>query len=235
MKWTKGAWLRWLENRYLQMWLHGRGIEVGALSRPFPVPARARVWRLDRSSRDDLQQHYAEITKTIVKPDLLADATQFPFAPRSLDFIIVRHVFEHLPLPLDALRAWYEALAPRGLLLLQVPDKRYTFDARRARTSLDHLLDEHSHPERANSRDHYADWVENIGNRKPGTPAFDEAVQDLVDQKYSIHFHVWIDEDLREIVNFTRSAWQLAWQPVVFWRAHFFRKETTILLVRSAS
>jgi SAM-dependent methyltransferase len=190
---------------------------------------------MDRSSHDHLRQHYAEITKTIVKPDLLGDATQFPFARRSLDLIIVRHVLEHLPLPLDAMRAWYEALAPRGLLLLQVPDKRYTFDARRARTSLDHLLKEHKNPEKFNSWDHYADWVENVGNQKPGTAAFDQAVQDLMDKKYSIHFHVWTDEDLREIVDFTRISWQLAWEPVVFWRAHFFRKETTILLVRSAA
>jgi hypothetical protein len=31
----KAALLRWLENRYLQRYLHGSGIEVGALSRRF--------------------------------------------------------------------------------------------------------------------------------------------------------------------------------------------------------
>ena len=51
-------------------------------------------------------------------------------------------------------------------------------------------------------------------------------------QNYSIHFHVWIDEDVREILDFTRKAWLLDWEPVVFWRAHFYRKETTVLLMR---
>ncbi len=63
-------------------------------------------------------------------------------------------------------------------------------------------------------------------------PGFDQAVQDLMDQEYSIHFHVWIDQDVREMVDFTRQTWRLEWEPVVFWGAHFYRKETTILLQR---
>jgi hypothetical protein len=45
-----------------------------------------------------------------------------------------------------ALRVWYEALASGGVLLLKIPDKRYTFDSRRSRAPLSHLLAEHEHP-----------------------------------------------------------------------------------------
>jgi SAM-dependent methyltransferase len=230
---TKGAPLRWMENRYLQRYLRGRGIEIGALWRRFPASTGARVWYLDRLSPRALEQHYPELRGHIAGLDLLAEAAQLPVRPASLDFLIASHVLEHLPQPLLALRAWYDALAPGGVLLLKVPDKRHTFDAPRSRTTLKHLLEEHDHPDRFDRRAHFADWLQHIGHRDPSAPGFDQAVTDLMQEDYSIHFHVWIDEDLREIINFTRQEWRLKWEPVVFWRAHFYRKETTIVLIKT--
>lgn len=219
--------LTWLENRYLQRFFHGRGVEIGALWRRFAVPRRARVWYLDRLCGAGLDDHYPELQGRILQPDVLGDAMELPVAPGSLDFLIASHVLEHMPFPLKALRAWYDVLAPGGVLLLKVPDKRYTFDSKRARTPLDHLINGPCEP-----RAHYADWVANVGNRSADSPGFERAVDDLMRQNYSIHFHVWIDEDVREILDFTRKAWRLNWEPLVFWPAHFYRKETTVLLVR---
>ncbi len=230
---TKGAPLRWLENRFLRRYLHGRGIEIGALWRRFPVPSNAQVWYVDRLGHTGLEQHYPELRGSITRLDLLADATQLPVRPASLDFLIASHVLEHLPQPLLALRAWYEALAPGGILLLKIPDKRYTFDATRLRTPLHHLREEYEHPERFDRRAHFADWVEHIGKQNPSAPGFEQAVADLMRDDYSIHFHVWIDEDLREIINFTRQEWGLDWEPVAFWRAHSYRKETTVVLAKA--
>lgn len=227
---TKGAILRWLENRRLQRYLRGRGLEIGALWRKFPVPAQARVWYADRLSHAGLEQHYPELRGQIAPVDLLADAVQLPVRPASLDFLISSHVLEHLPQPLAALRAWYDALAPGGVLLLKVPDKRFTFDAPRTRTTLEHLVEEHDHPERFDRRAHFADWVQHVGHMSPSAPGFDRTVTKLMEEDYSIHYHVWSGDDLREIIVFTQRKWGLEWSPVVFWRAHFFRKETTILL-----
>lgn len=224
----KRAPLTWLENRYLQQYIHGRGIEVGALWKRFPTPREAQVWYVDRLDGAGLDEHYPELRGKILAADLLAEATELPVAPRSLDFLIASHVLEHLPYPLRALRAWYDALARGGALLLKVPDKRYTFDASRQRTSLSHLLAE---PD--DQREHYADWVTYVGNRSPDSPGFASAVDDLMRQNYSIHFHVWIDEDIREIIEFTRREWGLDWRPAVFWKAHWWRKETTVVLVRA--
>ncbi len=229
---SKGSLLRWVENRYLRRYFHGRGIEIGPLWRRFSLRPDVRVWYVDRYGGDELARHYPELKGGIISPDLLAEAAQLPVAPGSLDFLIASHVLEHLPFPLMALRSWYEALAPGGVLLLKVPDKRYTFDLHRSRTSLAHLLNEHQNPDQFDSRAHYADWVEKGGGQDSSTPGFDQAVQDLMERNYSIHFHVWIDEDVRELLNFTRQNWQLEWEPVVFWGAHFYRKEITVLLVR---
>lgn len=223
----KRAPLTWLENKYLQRYLRGRGIEIGALWKRFPVPGRSRVWYLDRLDNVALDRHYPELHGKITRPDLLAEACELPVAPESLNFLIASHVLEHLPYPLQALRSWYDALAPGGVLLLKVPDKRYTFDVRRARTTLDHLLHEP-----ADQRAHYADWVANVGEQRPDPADFEAAVDDLIRRNYSIHFHVWIDDDIREILDFTCNEWRLDWRPVAFWGAHFWRKETTAVLMR---
>lgn len=228
----KLAWLRWMENRGLQRYFHGRGVEIGALWRRFPLPRSARVWYIDRLRAAELEEHYPELKGNILEADLLADATELPLAPGSVDFVIASHVLEHLQFPLEALRAWYNVLAPGGVLLLRVPDKRYTFDQSRERTPLTHLLSEQEDPKLFEPREHYADWVANVGGLRTGTPEFEQTLDDLLRRNYSIHFHVWIDDDVREMVDFTRSAWRLEWEPVVFRGARVYRKETTVLLRR---
>jgi SAM-dependent methyltransferase len=228
------ALLTWLENFYLQRYFHGRGIEVGALWRRFPLPSSVRVWYLDRLNCAALEEHYTELRGKLLRPDLLAEATELPVPLGSLNFLIASHVLEHLPFPLKALRAWYDALAPGGALLLKIPDKRYTFDVRRERTPLQHLIAESDDSQAFDQRVHYADWAANVGNQSADPACLDDAVTDLMRRDYSIHFHVWIDDDVREIVDFTRREWRLNWEPVVFWGAHFYRKETTVVLVRNS-
>lgn len=230
----KGAPLRWAENRLLRRHLRGKGIEIGALWRKFPVPPRASVFYVDRISGADLQQHYSEVSSPLIVPDIVADATQLPFPPVALDFIIASHVLEHMPFPLAALRHWYDALRPGGVLLLKIPDKRYTFDIRRQRTSLHHMIDENSRPAHFDKRAHFEDWVEHVVGRTRGTPEFTREVDRLLAEDYSIHYHAWIDEDVSEMVDHTRRAMQLNWESVVFWKAHFYRKECVIMLRRAS-
>jgi SAM-dependent methyltransferase len=229
----KGSALRWLENRILRRHIRGCGVEIGALWRRFPVPVDARVWYLDRQSTNELRHDYADV-ETIVRPDVVADAVDLPFVPLGLNFIIASHVLEHLPFPLVALRCWYDALSSSGVLLLKIPDKRFTFDLPRRRTTLDHLLLETDHPGNYDNWSHHADWVEHILHAKPSEPHFDSAVQDLIDSGFSIHYHVWIDEDVRAIIDYTISNWKLSWRPIVFWRAHFYRKEAIVMLKKFA-
>jgi len=231
----KGAPLRWLENKLLARHLRGCGVEIGALWRKFPVPSHARVYYVDRISDADLQAHYTEVTKPIVAPDVVADATHLPFAPGTLDFVIASHVLEHLPLPLDALRHWHSVLRAGGALLLKIPDKRYTFDHRRERTPLQHLIEEQKHAEAFDKRAHFAEWTEKVVGCTPGTPQFDAQLEQLLDADYSIHYHAWIDEDIREIAHYSQTVMRLDWQPVVFWKAGFYRKECVILLRRSGT
>jgi predicted SAM-dependent methyltransferase len=179
-----------------------------------------------------LKQQYADVKDRIFPPDLIGDATDLPIAPGSLDFLIASHVLEHLPFPLAALRSWHRALAPRGALMIKVPDKRYTFDYRRSRTSLAHLRAETEHPELFDWRAHYADWVRNVDCREPPEQELLEGADGLKTGRFNIHFHAWTDKDVMEMIEFTRRAWALDWRPLVSWKAHSYRKEVTIVLVR---
>jgi len=91
----KGAALRWFENKRLGRHLRGRGVEIGALWRIFPVTAGSRVWYVDRHHSSDLRRQYPEFSRQLVSPDVLADAGLLPFADGSLDFVIASHVLEH--------------------------------------------------------------------------------------------------------------------------------------------
>lgn len=229
----KGAPLRWMENQILRRHLHGRGIEIGALWRRFPVTPGTKVWYIDRQAGDGLGTHYAEVGGQLVAPDVVADAAHLPFEAESLDFIIASHVLEHLPFPLAALESWYRLLSREGALLLRVPDKRFTFDAKRERTPLAHLLREHEQPESFDKRAHFVDWVQGVTEHRPGTPQFEQTLNHSLNIDYSIHYHVWTTEDLRELLTHTQNAMKLAWTPLVFWGAHFYRKETIVLLQRT--
>jgi ubiquinone/menaquinone biosynthesis C-methylase UbiE len=55
------------------------------------------------------------------------------------DFLLASHVLEHLANPLRALEEWRRVLAPAGAMLVIVPDRRGTFDHRRAPTGFEHL------------------------------------------------------------------------------------------------
>jgi len=226
----KGAPVRWVENLYLRRNLRGKGIEIGGLWRKFKVPARSRVWYLDRLSVEELTKQYEELDCAIVTPDLIADAEQLPVASGSLNFLIASHVLEHLRFPLLALKSWYDALTAGGVLVLKVPDKRYTFDRDRQRTPLQHLVQESENPRGFDVRAHYADWVHHVNRYAPGQPDFKRQLGHLLDMNYSIHYHVWIDRDLVEIIQHTQQVFQLDWTPIVFWGAHFYRKECVLVL-----
>jgi predicted SAM-dependent methyltransferase len=230
----KGAPLRWLENAVLARHLRGRGIEIGALWKKFPVPRSARVYYVDRFPNADLRQHYTEVSSKLVSPDVVADGTQLPFPSRSLDFVIASHVLEHLPFPLAALRHWYDVLRPCGVLLLKIPDKRYTFDVKRERTTLQHLIAE-DHAAGFNKQAHFEDWVEHVVGRPRASSEFDQEVQSLLASDYSIHYHAWVDDDVGEIVQYSRLAMGLRWRPLVFWKARVYRKECVVALQRERS
>jgi len=184
--------------------LSGVGIEIGALHSPARLdPATARVFYIDRLSQPVLWEHYARNVgkERIIRPDLVCDgATLEPFLAASLDFIVARHLLEHLPNPLAALIRWHQVLRPGGLLYLSVPHRQHTFDRTRARTSLEHVLEDYRDPSALRDFEHYLDWARHVNKCSTDEAAFRRATE-LVQQQYSIHYHVWEPEDIQRLVE----------------------------------
>ncbi|WP_298704501.1 bifunctional 2-polyprenyl-6-hydroxyphenol methylase/3-demethylubiquinol 3-O-methyltransferase UbiG [uncultured Variovorax sp.] len=63
--------------------------------------------------------------------------------PRQFDYVIASHVGEHVPDLLGWLKTLFGWLKPGGVVILALPDKRYTFDCLREHSTIGELLEAH--------------------------------------------------------------------------------------------
>lgn len=180
--------------------LRGRGLEIGALHNPLDVPHASHILYSDLLTDEQLAQLYPGARR----PDILSDSESFPaLASDSLDFVVANHVLEHVTDPIRALREWHRILRDGGLLYLAVPDKRFTFDCRRRRTTLEHLERDHrsSEPPRDRNRVHLLEWAEHVEGLAPGTGAFERWVGEQLARGFSVHNHVWVAQDILRLLR----------------------------------
>lgn len=186
------------------LFIQGQGIEIGATYRAVPLPEGTKVTYVDEYDTATLRQMYPDLAgHDLAEVDVVDNAEKLhKFKAASLDFIIANHFMEHCLDPIGTLINMHGKLRPGGVLYLAIPDKRYTFDHRREVTSYEHLLQEHHSPSFAMKFQHFLEAAEHIED-KVGDEIYSHA-QKLLDQKYSIHFHVWTVEQMMEL--FTRTA-----------------------------
>src|SRR5262245_17111036 len=124
-----------------QKYVVGSGLEIGAFASPTLVPFGARVRYVDRvPARHWAQQHEYKQLK-VVEPDIIEDGTLLPSIPdKTVDFVMCFHMFEHVPNSLEAVQNWIRVLRPRGMLIVAVPDKRFSIDVRRQITPWHHFV-----------------------------------------------------------------------------------------------
>jgi SAM-dependent methyltransferase len=187
--------------------LVGDGVELGPGHNPYPLPlSGVAVSYVDRWVPEENQALFPELGSDahFPKPDICAnfDADGLaPIADGSQDFVIASHVLEHLANPLAMLGEVHRVLRPGGVLLLLLPDMRRTFDAPRAVTPLDHLIDEFDRGVDTVSDEHI---VEFITSTSPGEVPADEAAWPAVIDKHrlrSIHVHCWTEHDFPEVLD----------------------------------
>jgi SAM-dependent methyltransferase len=178
-------------RRIAAAYLTGHGIEIGALHSPTTVPRGVRVRYVDRMSAEDLRREYPGTEhEGFSRVDVVDEAqTLATFADGSEDFIIANHVIEHVEDPIEMIENAMRVLSADGVLLLSVPDKRYTFDVDRPITTLQHLVDDHADGGMASRSDHYREWAGSIDKSAP--EAIEAHAAELMRVNSNIHFHVW--------------------------------------------
>lgn len=178
--------------------LSGYGLEIGALTQPTAVPRATRVLYSDWAAPEVVGTNAPDA----VRPDIISDSESFPGVDSgTFDFVIANHVLEHLTNPIRALSEWHRLLRPNGLLMLALPDKRFTFDHLRPRTKLEHLIADAKSdaPPEIRNLPHLEEWAEYVEGFPRGSAAFCEWV-DRYRASFSVHNHVWQFEDIAELL-----------------------------------
>jgi predicted SAM-dependent methyltransferase len=187
-----------------ERYLRGDGLEIGALHNPLPVPPGARVRYVDRMATEDLRRQYPELDgKPLVEVDVVDDGERLPTVPdASVDFVIANHFLEHCQDPIGALGTMFRVVRPGGIVYLAVPDKRFTFDVEREVTPPEHVLDDHREGPEGSKREHFEEWARLVD--KVDAAEVDAHARKLLDDDYSIHFHVWTQGDALELLGLAR-------------------------------
>jgi SAM-dependent methyltransferase len=180
--------------------LHGEGLEIGALHRPFPLPAGARVRYVDRWTTAQLREEYPGLAgEPLAEVSVVDDAQRLAtIADATQDFVVAGHVLEHTEDPIGALQAQLRVLRPGGVLVLALPDRRRDLDALREPTSLEHLLADHREGPARSRAAHYREWS-GLVDRPLGLVAeadVEAHAAQLERGGHDIHFHCWTLEEL---------------------------------------
>lgn len=189
-----------LRERLARKYLHGSGIEFGALNAALKLPNNATVKYADIQTPEQLKVFLAQYERITV-PDIVTDIqTMAGIEDRSLDFVIANHVLEHVENPLSAFRAIARTLRRDGIAFIALPDKRFTFDRKRPITPLAHLIKDYKEGPAWGRAEHYDDWVENAeglhGKERRERAAY------LMASNTNIHFHVWDYESMEEMFDY---------------------------------
>lgn len=170
---------------------HGKGLEIGVGARTIAPVTRTLL-------ADGYEFHGRD--RSIAQ--VYFPASAIPFADATFDFLLSEHTLEHIGNALRALIEWIRVIKPGGHLILFLPHKDRTNDRLRTRTTLDHLVDDFRKNVPDDDATHVDEWIENV-TKAGGIPEHYRHVAkaDLACTG-SIHHHVWVAEDIKEVMEY---------------------------------
>ncbi|HGL5076104.1 class I SAM-dependent methyltransferase [Burkholderia multivorans] len=192
-----------------QIFVKGYGIELGAGSRPFPIPTSATCYYGDIRDRTGLEKYFGT-DKVTLSGEI--DAQTLHGVPLdSLDFVISAHVIEHLLNPFGAIKQTIKRLKRGGVFLLVVPELTQTWDRRRQSTTIEHLLaDEIDNGEGTYLQaciEHYRFIHPELTGEELPEYEIQKRAQILYEHRGNTHFHAWTEAAFYEmLIHLSRSA-----------------------------
>ncbi len=121
-----------------------RALEIGGpsnlLGKAGSLPIYSCLTSIDNVNYSTVTLWQSEAVK--VRETLVCEGTELPVNDGAYDCLISSHSLEHIANPMKALLEWRRVIRDRGLLLLILPNRQYTFDWRRPVTSLEHMRED---------------------------------------------------------------------------------------------
>ena len=185
--------------------LTGRGLEVGAGDRPFPVPQHVQVFYGDIRDAASIQTYFKTDD---VRSGAQVDAQTFAgIDDASLDFVISAHVIEHLRDPIGSIVSAIRVVRPAGIHILVVPDMRFTFDRRRPETTVEHAVADHEQGGESTCRQSYEEHLRYV-HPELTNEHYSEAEIELQAsenakrwREFDVHFHAWTKEGFESLLT----------------------------------
>ncbi|WP_059448088.1 methyltransferase domain-containing protein [Burkholderia territorii] len=192
-----------------QIFVKGYGIELGAGSRPFPIPRSATCYYGDIRDRTGLEKYFG--TYKVALSGEIDAQTLDDVAFDSLDFVISAHVIEHLLNPFGAIKQTVRRLKRSGVFLLVVPELTQTWDRRRQSTSIEHLhADELDNGEGTYLQaciEHYRFIHPELTGEELPEDEIQKRARILYEQRGNTHLHAWTEAAFYEmLVHLSRST-----------------------------
>lgn len=210
-----------VRERLARVYLHGEGLEIGALHLPLQVPSGVRVRYVDLASRaENIRRHPELPGDRIVETDHIGDGFELSAVEQcSNDFVIANHVLEHAPNPFQVLLNWGRVLKPGGVLFVSIPLAGKCFDNGRPITVLEHMIEDYHNCRSGNSsafeissRDHYREWLsisepairrasgEQVVQKSP--EQLEAEVNSFIVMSKEIHFHTFTKESFQQFLEY---------------------------------
>lgn len=210
-----------VREKLARIYLHGEGLEIGALHLPLKVPPGALVRYVDLATRaENIRRHPELPGDRIVETDYVDDGFKLSlFDKCSADFLIANHVLEHAPNPFQVLMNWGRVLKPGGILFVSIPLAEKCFDNGRPIAALEHLIEDYQNCLSGNSsafeisnRTHYMEWLtisepailrargERFGQKS--LEQLNAEVNSLSSQSREIHFHTFSKESFQLFLEY---------------------------------
>ncbi|MEO6098216.1 MAG: methyltransferase domain-containing protein [Fibrobacteria bacterium] len=191
----------------------GNGIEIGALHHPLPLPENAKARYVDRMTSAELRKHYPELAdQPLVDVDIVDNGETLATLPDGQeDFVIANQFIEHCQNPVRALVNMLRVVRNDGIVMLSVPDKRFTFDKDRPITSNDHILWECLNGTESTKRAHFAEFL-GLDRHPERKVELEMELESMLAKDYSIHYHVWDSDAFIKFLLWTKERFGLPFE-----------------------
>ncbi len=193
-------------------------MEVGPGHQPLAIPyPGVSVRYLDRWQPDENLELFTNVDPgaAFTKPDIVVNLDVDGLSALddgSQDFVIASHLLEHLADPLRQLEEIHRVLRRGAVVIIFLPDRRFTFDRRRAATPLEHLVADHRDRATVVSDEHVEDYLRKTDDWDGSWTDEERLAQFELHRRRSIHVHCWSQGEFIAVVEHSIASMGMHWE-----------------------